>query len=121
MEKKVYITDEERDKCPKVAKAFAELENSNIVVVDVGRYGFIKLEYNDLSHIFEDVITFTDSQELFEDLWYEWLCIQMDLLVKDTPLTQLDYDDIFKCLPKEKQEELMDKKVYFARKTGIGL
>ena len=45
MEKRVYITEDERAKCRKVADAFAELEDVDIVVVDVGRYGFVKLEY----------------------------------------------------------------------------
>ncbi|EOS73790.1 hypothetical protein C817_04907 [Dorea sp. 5-2] len=62
MEKKIYITEEERAKCQKVADAFAELyEMENIVVLDVGKYGFV------------DAITFTDSVALFEELWGEWL------------------------------------------------
>ena len=39
MEKKKYISDEEHEKCRRVAEAFAELEDVDIVVVDVGRYG----------------------------------------------------------------------------------
>lgn len=42
MEKKVYITEEEWKRCRKVADAFAELEAVNVVVVDVGGYGFVK-------------------------------------------------------------------------------
>ena len=46
MEKQVYITEEERAKCKKVAEAFTELyEMADIVVVDVGRYGFVMLKY----------------------------------------------------------------------------
>ena len=46
MEKKIYITEEEREKCQMVADAFTELyEMSDIVVVDVGRYGFVMLKY----------------------------------------------------------------------------
>ena len=46
MEKQVYITEEERAKCQKVADAFAELyEIENILVVDAGRYGYVKLQY----------------------------------------------------------------------------
>ena len=42
MEKQVYITEEERAKCQKVADAFAELyDMADIVVVDVGRYGLL--------------------------------------------------------------------------------
>ena len=42
MEKKIYITKEEQEKCRKVADAFAELyELENILVIDAGRYGFV--------------------------------------------------------------------------------
>ena len=44
MEKKTYITEAERKKCRRVADAFAELEDADVVVVDVGRYGFVKLQ-----------------------------------------------------------------------------
>ena len=44
--KEIYITDSEREKCRKVADAFAELyEIEHILVVDAGRYGFVKLQY----------------------------------------------------------------------------
>lgn len=46
--KEKYITDDEREKCRKVSNAFAELyEIENILVVDAGRYGFVKLQYLD--------------------------------------------------------------------------
>ena len=60
--KEIYITDSEREKCRKVADAFAELyEIENILVVDAGRYGFVKLQYYRPPQGFEDAITFTDS------------------------------------------------------------
>ena len=37
MDKKTYITEEEHRKCRKVADAFAELEDVDVVVVDAGR------------------------------------------------------------------------------------
>lgn len=92
MEKKVYITKEERGKCQKVADAFAELyEMENIVVLDVGRYGFVELKYYKLPHGFEDAITFTDSVTLFENLWEEWLNTTLYLLAKGTPLLEKGY------------------------------
>ena len=57
--KEKYITDDEREKCRKVADAFAELyEIENILVVDAGRYGFVKLQYYRPPQGFEDAITF---------------------------------------------------------------
>ncbi|MDE6214275.1 MAG: hypothetical protein K2M70_12465 [Lachnospiraceae bacterium] len=43
-------------------------EIENIVVLDVGRYGFVKLQYYKPPQGFEDTITFTDSVALFENL-----------------------------------------------------
>ena len=83
MEKKIYITEEERAKCQKVADAFAELyEMADIAVVDAGRYGFVMLKYYKPPHGFEDEITFTDSVELFEGLWEEWLNTKLYLLAR---------------------------------------
>lgn len=76
--KEKYITDDEREKCRKVADAFAELyEIENILVVDAGRYGFVKLQYYRPPQGFEDAITFTDSRSMFENLWEEWLDTQL--------------------------------------------
>ena len=85
--KEKYITDGEREKCRKVADAFAELyEIENILVVDAGRYGFVKLQYYRPPQGFEDAITFTDSRSMFENLWEEWLDTQLFLLAKGTPM-----------------------------------
>ena len=120
MEKQVYITQEEREKCKKVADAFAELyEMENIVVLDVGRYGFVKLQYYKPPQGFEDAITFTDSVELFENLWEEWLNTKLYLLAKDTPLLEKGYKSVFESLPEEKQSELIGRKDDFAKKAGI--
>lgn len=35
-------------------------------------------------------------------------------------MAELDYEDMFKCLSKDKQEELMAKREYFAEKAEIG-
>ena len=120
MEKKIYITEEERTKCQKVGDAFAELyEMENIVVLDVGRYGFVMLKYYNLPHGFEDAITFTDSVELFEDLWEEWLNTKLYLLAKGTPLLEKGYKGVFEGLPEEKQSELIMRKATFAKAAEI--
>ena len=122
MEKKIYITEEERTKCQKVADAFAELyEMENIVVLDVGRYGFVMLKYYNLPHGFEDAITFTDSVELFEDLWEEWLNTKLYLLAKGTPLLEKGCNGVFEGLPEEKQSELIMRKATFAKAAEIYL
>ena len=64
--KETYITEDEQLKCQKVANAFTELyEIENILVLDAGRYGFVKLQYYRPPQGFEDVITFTDSRSSY--------------------------------------------------------
>ena len=119
---KNYITDIERERCKKVATAYAELyEIENIVVLDVGRFGFVKLQYYRPPYGFDNVITYTDSQSMFEDLWQEWLDTRLYLSAKGTPMLEMGYEEIFKCLPEEKQKELMGKKEVFARMAEIEL
>ena len=95
MEKKIYITEEERKKCRKVADAFAELEDVDVVVVDAGRYGFVKLQYYTPPAGFENDFTFTDSGALFDDLWEEWLHTQLIILAREMKIEDIDYDDIY--------------------------
>ena len=105
-----------------VADAFAELyELENILVMDAGRYGFVKLQYYTENQGFDNVYTFTDCRSLFEDLWVEWLDTKLYLMAKGTPLLEKGYKGIFESLPEEKKKELMDKKADFAKKAGIEL
>ncbi|MDE7416019.1 MAG: hypothetical protein K2N44_06875 [Lachnospiraceae bacterium] len=122
MNHKMYITDEERRKCRKVADAFAELENEDIdiVVADAGKYGYVRLLYYGESYGFDKAVCYTDSTALFNALWNDWLNGQLfQIALENPPLMDLDYEDIFKTLPKEKQNKLMSKRDYFAQKSGI--
>lgn len=120
-EKRSYISEEEHEKCKRVVSAYEkELNDVEVTVVDAGRFGFVKLIYYKFPYGFDDAIAYTDSLELFLDLWDEWLEAQLLALTKGTPMAELDYEDMFKCLSKEKQEELMAKREYFAEKAGIG-
>ena len=118
--KQKYITDEETINCQKVADVFTELyESEDLLVLNAGRYGFVKLQYFNVQFGFDTAYIFVESQSLFDDLWREWLYTQLLDLAEGTPMEDMDYGDIFKCLPKEKQKELSDKRISFAEKTGI--
>ena len=120
MKKDKYITDEERKKCRKVANAFAGLEEENIMVVDVGKFGFLRLFYYKYPYGFDNAILYSDSKQLFDDLWQDWLYEQLQKIAKENPyLLELDYEDVFKELPEEKQKELMDKRLYFEKRSGF--
>ena len=86
MEQIVYITDEEREKVRKVIDAFAELyELTDVVVLDAGKYGFVKLQYYREQQGFEVMSTFTDSGKLFDALWQDWFEEQVWRAVLGTP------------------------------------
>lgn len=123
MDKQVYITEEERAKCQKVADAFAELyEMENIVVVlDAGRYGFVELKYYKPPHGFEEDATFTDSRALFEGLWQEWLHATLYLTAEEMQLDDILYEEVFNRLSKEKQSAIIGRKADFAQKAEISL
>ena len=94
---KSYITDIERERCKKVAAAYAELyELESILVLDVGRYGFVKLQYYTPEYGFNDVITYTDSESMAEI-------------------------EIQRQTPEEKQKELLEQKAVFAKMAEIEL
>ena len=89
--------------------------------MDAGRYGFVKLQYYKEPQGFDDVITFTDSQSMFENLWQEWLDTKLYLMAKGTPLMEKGYGGVLKSLPEEKQKELTDRKADFATSLSITL
>ncbi len=124
MEKTVYITEKEREMCYKVIDVFAELyemEDEDILVVDVGKYGFVKLQCYTPSYGFEELDTYTDSNSLFEGLWDEWLSIKLFLIAREMQLDNIVGEEVLNILPKEKQSELTGRKDYFAKKAGITL
>ncbi len=115
-----YITDEERINCQKVADTFSELfDNEGLIILNAGKYGFVKLQYFKFPDGFDTMNSYYDGKSLFDDLWDEWLHTQLINLSAGTPMEDMDYDDILKCLPEEKRKELLDKRLHFAEKTGV--
>ena len=122
MDNRVFITEEEKEKCRKVMEAYAELyEKTDVLVVDAGKYGFVKLQYFNAEKGFDDAVSFLESQTMFEDLWEEWRILFLLDFAKGTSMVELDYKHIFQCLPDDKKSELMNKKIYFAERAGIDL
>ena len=90
-----YISEEEHGKCQKVAEAFREaLEGEDLVVLDAGA--------------------------LFDDLWEEWMDSQLLDYAKDTPMVEMEYDQIFRCMPKAMQDSYVLKKQEFMEAAGCG-
>lgn len=118
---RIRITEEERGICHRVSDAFAEMYSIDLMVLDAKQYGFVKLQYYNHPFGFEEARIFTSGKDLFSDLWVEWYSQRLLDLAKDTPLANLDYQDIFHCLPKEQQNEILDKREYFLNRSGISL
>lgn len=109
----IYITEEQRKRCRKVADAFTELyELTDVMVADAGRFGFVRLQWFQ-EEGFESAVAYADSRELFEELWQIWYEYQILTPVLGTMLAELNYEEIFQTLPKERQEEILKKKEYF--------
>ena len=99
MDKQIYIIEEERAKCQKVADAFAELyEMADIVVIDVGRYGFVMLKYYKLPHGFEEDETFTDSRT-FMGLW-ETIIKKLEKFLRFTWYNIFSREELLVCVRK---------------------
>ena len=63
---------------------------------------------------------YTDSKELFDALWNDWLNEQLfKIALNDPALMDLEYEDIYRSLTAEKRRELMGKRSFFAEKAGI--
>ena len=118
-EKRIFIMDEEREKCQRIADAFSDLEDIGILVLNAGKYGFIKLLYYRFPDGFDNAIAYTDSRILFNDLWEDWICSKLHEIGVHTSTIALGYEEIFHSLSKEEQNALMDKRYYFAEKAGI--
>ena len=119
--KKMFISDSEHKKCKRVANAFTELyKKEDTIVLDAGKYGFVKLQYYHIKNGFDCVTTYTDSKKLFNSLWDDWLFIHIFHLAESEACENTKcICDIIKNLPHKKQKELANKKRYFLKKSGL--
>ena len=115
------ITEEERAACRRVTNAFTEMYSLDLMVLDAGQYGFVKLQYYKHPFGFDEADIFTSSKDLFDDLWGEWYSFQLLKLTKGTPLAELDYQDMFRCLPEKQQEDILGKREYFLGLARLSL
>lgn len=116
---RVRITEEEWLVCRRVVDAFAEMYSLDLMVLDAGQYGFVKLQYYQHPFSFDDTCIFTSGRDLFDDLWGEWYSMRLLELTEGTPLADLDYQDMFRCLPEKQQNEILGKREYFLGLAGI--
>lgn len=85
-----------------------------------GSSGFVKLQYYKLPWGFESVFTFLDAGKLFDELWEEWMDSRLLDYAKGTPMEEMEYDQIFKCMPKDMQDSYVLKKQEFMEAAECG-
>lgn len=62
MERITFITEDERRRCRKVMEAYVELyEKTDVMVVDAGRYGFVKRQYFNVEGGIDVAVSFLES------------------------------------------------------------
>lgn len=116
----IGITEEERRKCKKVVEAFEEYFElvDDEIILDAGRFGILWLRgYFARAAEFGTQVFYDNSKELFDDLWEAWQREQLLIPVLGTPLSELDYEELYELLPVEKKEEFARKKEYFKEKA----
>ena len=99
-----FISKEERQRCKKVAAAFEEKCKicGDMAVADAGAYGFVRLmHYRDGA--FDEAIVFTDSLKLFNELWECWKEDWLLAKYQNTPMSDLDYDEMYEILSQEEK------------------
>lgn len=117
MKQQSYITKSEITKCKKVVQAFNEFFNqTDIYVLDTGRYGFALLKYFNYDG-FYSIKTYTNSDDLFNALWQEWLKEKLITLCINTPLINLDYEQMLNGLPVKQQKKISEAKEHFLSKA----
>lgn len=112
-----YISERERKKCKIISEIFSGLCKAlDIVIMDTGKYGFVKMQYDDEEREFINISTFIDGDGLFEALWKDWLNEQLFTYALRPPYEFMDYEEIFEHLPKKRQMQLMAKRIDFRQK-----
>ena len=116
---KVY-TKEEHDKCKRVAEAFQELYTmyGDMCVLDAGDFGFVHLKWFRDGN-FDGNTVYTDSREMFDDLWEMWMDYVLLAPVKGTDREELDYDELYAELPENKKAEYEQKRQELLKLSGL--
>ena len=70
---------------------------------------------------FDFVVVYSNSLELFEELWQIWYEHEVLTPVLGTPFAEFDYDEVFQMLSKDRQDEISKKKEYFLASCGEGI
>lgn len=111
-------TVEEKNKCRTVADIFKrDLEKEDIVIEEIGKYGYIMLQYYEPKANFDSATVFTDSQEMFDALLDEWFACLITNLMDEKQITNEDIDTFYNKLSKEDKDALNERKERFVEQA----
>lgn len=113
---------EGHDKCKAVAEAFRELYDmlGDTCVLDAGEFGFVYLtNYMEQKSSFDGNQVYCDVEELFEDLWLDWLyneVLRSGIASEDE---DFDFEEVYNALSVEKKQEYAEKRQDFLDLAGL--
>lgn len=115
-----FITNEEREKCAKVAEAFQQIyTEGDVLLFDAGNYGFVKIHDYIPCSGFEGITTFTNSSDMVNNLWNEWLLQKVFNHIQGSALENTCYEDALKKLPENIKSDVLSTKELFSQLTNL--
>lgn len=110
--KKEYISKEERKKCAAVKAIFdqALADDSEIFIADAENYGYVILAWYDEERGFDSVETYTEAEDLFQDLLERWETLKLYEYAETGDYADDSYEEMVSRLTAEQKEVIRSGK-----------
>lgn len=110
--KKEYISKEERKKCAAVKAIFdqALADDSEIFIADAENYGYVILAWYDEERGFDSVETYTEAEDLFQDLLERWETLKLYEYAETGGYADDSYEEMVSRLTAEQKEVIRSGK-----------
>lgn len=120
-----FMLPAEREKCRHIAAIFNPYFESyeEHYIVEAGKYGFVFLNWyseRDSDYgSFDHCNTFTESKDLFEGVWDEYLSHEIFIFAQKMDLLELEDEEILERMSSNEREALLSKKEEFTALAGL--
>ncbi len=110
--KKEYISKEERKKCAAVKAIFdqALADDSELFIADAENYGYVILAWYDEERGFDSVETYTEAEDLFQDLLERWETLKLYEYAETGGYADDSYEEMVSRLTAEQKEVIRSGK-----------
>lgn len=120
VKRRYHLAKGECGKYRKVVSAFKDLyEHEDMVVLDAGKYGFVKLQDYKIPFGFGNIESFRNSRILFENLWEEWISLQLTFLTSNSLLEYLNIDNILESQYPQARKLISRRKKRLMKKAEL--